>query len=209
MGPPIVNSDNNVSAYQYPNNQEGKPDISASSSNPNVEMDINTIPNLNEDVKHDKVWHYFDINDIGAAPSKQIYAQSVPPKDSYPATIKLRNNPNSVNDMNMNQMNDSHAVNNNNQMDDIYDDLQLIDLKTYLNQTNDYDQDLEIDEKTKEQIIKKGEELRKEYKDFSVTKGELLKLRVESITDQQQIDDEKIKMKQNIFDKKKENGATI
>jgi len=79
------------------------------------------------------------------------------------------------------------------------DDLFLNDLSSYLNNG-----DIEIDEKSQDQIIKKRDELLKEYNDFIVTKQELLKLRIESITDQQLREQEILKMKQKIERKKKE-----
>jgi len=83
------------------------------------------------------------------------------------------------------------------------EDLHLIDIKSYLQQNDDYDDDLEIDEKTQVQIRTKRDELNKEFGTFISTKGELLKLRVESIADQEQINNEILKMKQNILDKKR------
>merc|ERR1719203_2442860 len=85
----------------------------------------------------------------------------------------------------------------------ISEDLHLIDINSYLQQNDDYDDDLEIDEKTQAQIRTKRDELNKEFGNFISTKGELLKLRVESISDQEQINNEVLKMKQNILDKKR------
>merc|ERR1712176_457732 len=83
------------------------------------------------------------------------------------------------------------------------DSLHLIDIQSYLQQHDDYDEDLEIDEKTQAQIRTKRDELNKEYSTFISTKTELLKLRVESITDSGEINNEIIKMRHNILDKKR------
>ena len=80
---------------------------------------------------------------------------------------------------------------------EIQNDLHLDDVSSYLSPG-----ELEFDEKAQEQIVKKKDELLKEYNEFVITKNELLKLRVQSITEKELREQEISKMKQK-FEKKK------
>eukprot|EP01084_Bolivina_argentea_P188912 325046_1 len=82
----------------------------------------------------------------------------------------------------------------------IENDLVLEDISSYL----DGETAVEMDEKQKEQIAKKREELLKEYADLIVTKQELLSLRIDSITDAAKREEVIVKMKQTICNKKSE-----
>lgn len=80
---------------------------------------------------------------------------------------------------------------------EIQNDLHLDDVSSYLSPG-----EFELDEKAQEQIVKKRDELLKEYNEFVITKNELLKLRVQSVTEKELREEIISKMKQK-FEKKK------